>query len=154
MRESLLSKMASVHSTLAGTPSKTVAPLTEAYTDFDILLCIGGWCVMWLLHRQWWLLLSRNHDTLVSCLGCIPSGWDVLMVWAPIKEKVTGIMCNGMNLVGMYFYSFRSMPLAHTWIQLQWVASRISQLKCLKRSCLFHFSKNDLHCHELCLINQ
>jgi hypothetical protein len=39
-------------------------------------------------------------------------------------------------------------------MQLQWVASSISQLKCLKRSCLFHFSKNDLHCHELCLINQ
>jgi cytochrome bd-type quinol oxidase subunit 2 len=46
------------------------------------------------------------------------------MVGAPIKEKATGIMfpqlCNGMNLVGMYFYSFRSMPLACTWIQLHW----------------------------------
>jgi hypothetical protein len=40
-RESLLSKMASVHSTLAVTPSKTVAPATEVNTDFDILLCIG-----------------------------------------------------------------------------------------------------------------
>jgi hypothetical protein len=45
------------------------------------------------------------------------------MVGAPVKEKATGIMfpqlCNGMNLVGMYFYSFRStrMPLARTWIQ-------------------------------------
>jgi hypothetical protein len=29
-RESLLSKMASVHSTLVGTPSKSVAPSTEA----------------------------------------------------------------------------------------------------------------------------
>jgi hypothetical protein len=48
MRESLLSKMASVHSTLAATPSKTVAPATEADTGFDILLCIG-WHVAWRL---------------------------------------------------------------------------------------------------------
>lgn len=39
-----------------------------------------------------------------SLLSRIPSGGDVLMVGAPIKEKATGIMfpqlCNGMNLVG------------------------------------------------------
>jgi hypothetical protein len=44
-----------------------------------------------------------------SLLCHIPSGGDVLMVGAPIKEKAAGIMfpqlCNGMNLVGMYFYS-------------------------------------------------
>jgi hypothetical protein len=54
------------------------------------------------------------------------------MVGAPIKEKATGIMfpqlCNGMNLVGMYFYSFRSMPLACTWIQLHWIGGIKNQL--------------------------
>jgi hypothetical protein len=48
MRESLLSKMASVHSTLAATPSKTVVPATEADTDFNVLLCIG-WHTAWRL---------------------------------------------------------------------------------------------------------
>jgi hypothetical protein len=37
-RESLLSKMAPVHSTLAATPSKTVAQATEANTDFDVFI--------------------------------------------------------------------------------------------------------------------
>jgi hypothetical protein len=38
MRESLLSKMAPVHSTLVVTPSKTAGPATEADTDFDIFI--------------------------------------------------------------------------------------------------------------------
>jgi hypothetical protein len=38
MRESLLSKMASVHSTLAVTPSETAGPATEADTDFDVFI--------------------------------------------------------------------------------------------------------------------
>jgi hypothetical protein len=37
-RESLLSKMAPVHSTLAATPSKTAGPATEADTDFDVFI--------------------------------------------------------------------------------------------------------------------
>jgi hypothetical protein len=49
MWEYQLSKMASVHSTLAATPSKTVAPATEADTGFDILLCVG-WRAAWRLH--------------------------------------------------------------------------------------------------------
>jgi hypothetical protein len=48
MRESLLSKMASVHSTLMVTPSKTVVPATEADTGFNVLLCIG-WHAVWRL---------------------------------------------------------------------------------------------------------
>jgi hypothetical protein len=48
MRESLLLKMASVHSTLVATPFKTVAPATEADTGFDVLLCIG-WRAVWRL---------------------------------------------------------------------------------------------------------
>jgi hypothetical protein len=89
-RESLLSKMASVHSTLAVTPSKTVAPATEADTDFDVLLCIG-WCAAW-----WPAVLTAATVTLeeprcTSLLSRICSGGDVLMVWAPIKEKATGI---------------------------------------------------------------
>jgi hypothetical protein len=67
MRESLLSKMASVHSTLAVTPSKTVVPATEADTDFNVLLYIG-WHAAWRLCWQWWLLLSRNRGRLVSCV--------------------------------------------------------------------------------------
>jgi hypothetical protein len=69
--------------------------------------------------------VSLEEPRCTSLLSCIPSGGDVLMVGAPTKEKATGIMfpqlCNGMNLVGMYFYSFRSMPLAHTSIQLHWI---------------------------------
>ncbi len=38
MRKSLLSKMASVHSTLVATPSETAGPATEADTDFDIFI--------------------------------------------------------------------------------------------------------------------
>jgi hypothetical protein len=37
-RESLLSKMAPVHSTLAATPSETAGPATEANTDFDVFI--------------------------------------------------------------------------------------------------------------------
>lgn len=39
-----------------------------------------------------------------SLLSRVPSGGDVFMVGAPVKEKATGIMfpqlCNGMNLAG------------------------------------------------------
>jgi hypothetical protein len=49
IRESFLSKMASVHSTLVATPSKTVVPATEVDTGFNILLCIG-WHAAWRLH--------------------------------------------------------------------------------------------------------
>jgi hypothetical protein len=49
MRESLLSKITSVHSTLVATPSETVVPATEADTGFDVLLCIG-WHAEWQLH--------------------------------------------------------------------------------------------------------
>jgi hypothetical protein len=68
------------------------------------------------------------------------------MVGAPIKEKATGIMfpqlCNGMNLVGMYFYSFRSrcMPLARTWIQLHWIGGIKNQsTKVLEKVLLIPF---------------
>ena len=40
-----------------------------------------------------------------SLLSRVPTGGDVLMVGAPVKEKATGIMfpqlCNGMHLVGV-----------------------------------------------------
>jgi hypothetical protein len=37
-RESLLSKMDPVHSTLAATPSETAGPATEADTDFNVFI--------------------------------------------------------------------------------------------------------------------
>jgi hypothetical protein len=48
--------------------------------------------------------VALDEPRRTSLLSRIPSGGDVLMVGAPVKEKATGIMfpqlCNGMNLVG------------------------------------------------------
>jgi hypothetical protein len=58
---------------------QTVAPATEADTDFDVLLCIG-WCAAW-----WPAVLTAATVTLeeprrTSLLSRICSGGDVLMV--------------------------------------------------------------------------
>jgi hypothetical protein len=45
MMESLLSKMAPVHSTLVATPSKTVVPATEADTNFVFM---QQWVCHWM----------------------------------------------------------------------------------------------------------
>jgi cytochrome bd-type quinol oxidase subunit 2 len=93
-----------------------------------------------------------------SLLSRIPSGGDVLMVGAPIKEKATGIMfpqlCNGINLVGMYFYSFRSMLLARTWIQLHWIGGIKNQsTQVLEKVLLIPFYPRMIHIVMNCALS-
>ncbi len=98
MRQSLLSKMAPVHSTFVATPSKTVAPATEVDTNFDIFI-LDDKCVLMTLQE---MHMSRNLLTKAYSTSC---SWNVQRMHSmrKMKERIGSFSCFFWTLCGKQF---------------------------------------------------